>query len=236
MRCSDGTELISETVARFGNAGEYTRACDPAVTVPTTDNGYPDGPGARRIPDRTCVESSFLVPAGRTTSAWALYEKWDSTNELRTGDPSSPPIARFDASFGVFDPARYADVSAASRLGRTLGLCWEVEPNGDRADGVACSKATAAGTIAAPYAYDDARSPFNGTHRDVYTRVADVVNTGGPTRWWTDPYGGNASTAPFPGAICQLVGATDTRGRGEVAERVIGRNRDNDAPGVHAPN
>lgn len=236
VRCSDGTQLISNTIARFGDAGEYTRSCDPSVTVPTTDNGFPDGPGGRSIPDRRCALTSFLVPAGRTTSAWALYEKWSSTNELRTADPGAAPLARFDAHFGVFDPARYADTEHAAKLRRSLDLCWEIEPNGDRADGVACTEATGGGTLSSAYGFDDVRSPFNGTHRDVYTRGVDVGNAGGPTRWWTDPYGGNASAAPFPGAICQLIGAVDTSARPPVAERVIGRNRDNDAPGVHAPN
>ena len=50
------------------------------------------------------------------------------------------------------------------------------------------------------------------------------------------PYGGNASPDPFPGAICQLVGAADTPDRPRVQQRVFGRNRSHDAPGVHAPN
>ena len=43
VRCDDGTELIADMISRFGDAGEYTRSCEPAVTVATTDNGYPGG-------------------------------------------------------------------------------------------------------------------------------------------------------------------------------------------------
>ena len=83
-RCSDGTELVSSTLSRFGTAGEFTRSCDPAVTVASTDNGYPDGPGARSIPDRACAERDVLVAPGRSTSPFALYETWSSQNALTT--------------------------------------------------------------------------------------------------------------------------------------------------------
>ena len=46
---------------------------------------------------------------------------------------------------------------------------------------------------------------------------------------------GNASPEPFPGAVCQLVGATQTAPRPPARTRVLGRNADHDAEGVHAP-
>jgi hypothetical protein len=232
-RCTDGTELISDIVGRFGDPGEYTRACGDGPAIPTIANGYPGGEGSRRIPDRTCALADVLVPAGRTTSAWALYEKWSTVGELRTAAPDDPPLASFMSAFGVFDPSRYADPASAARIGRSLDLCREVEPNGDRANGVACDAAAQQGL---GYPFDDPRSPFNGTHRDVYLQETTVRNDGGPRRWWTDPYGGNASPTPFPGAVCQLVGAVDNSVRPTLQERVFGRNRSNDADGVHAPN
>lgn len=234
VRCDDGTELVSDTISRFGPPGRYTRACDPATSVTTTDNGYPSGAGSRSIPDRACVEQTTLVPAARTTSAWALYEKWSAVNELRTADGRT--LAAFDPAFGVFDPSRYANPGASTRLGRTLDLCWEVESNGDRANSVACDEATAGGTLPGAYAFNDPRSPFDGTHRDVYLRETTLDNAGGARLYWTDPYGGNASTTPFPGALCQLVGDVDTTARPALQERVFGRNRPNDDAGVHAPN
>jgi hypothetical protein len=235
VRCDDGTELVSSIVSRFGAAGEYTRSCDPAVRVATTPAPFPGGPGERSIPDRTCVESSFLVPPGRTTSSWALYEKWSSQNTLRSADPDRPPLASFDTAFGVFNPSRYARPSDPARIGRSIDLCWEREANGDRANGVECDEATEDGTIASPYAWDDPRSPFDGTYRDFYVRGAQLTNDGGPRRWYTDPYGGNASRTPFPGAICQLVGDSGP-GTPDAQEQVFGRNRTNEAEGVHAPN
>ncbi|ADB54131.1 hypothetical protein [Conexibacter woesei] len=234
VRCDDGTELISDTVSRFGAPGEYARACAPGTTVATTDNGYPSGAGRREIPDRACVEQTTLVPAGSTTSAWALYEKWSASNELRTAGGQT--LAAYDPAFGVFDPSRYGNAAGARGIGRTLDLCWEVEPNGDRARGSACDLATGAGSIAIAYDFGDPRSPFDGTHRDVYLRETTLRNAGGTRLYWTDPYGGKASTEPFAGALCQLVGTVDTSSRPPLQERVFGRNRPNDDAGVHAPN
>lgn len=234
VRCDDGTELIADTISRFGAPGQYARACDPATVVRTTDNGYPSGGGRREIPDRACVESTVLVPAGRTTSAWALYEKWSAQNELRTAGGQT--VASFDPAFGVFNPSRYASAAGERGIARTVDLCWEQTPAGSRYRGTACTLATAAGTIGQPYAFGDVRSPFDGTHRDVYLRETTLRNAGGRRLVWTDPYGGNASATPFPGALCQLVGTVDTSGRPALQERVFGRNRSNDDEGVHAPN
>lgn len=234
VRCDDGTELIADTISRFGQPGGYVRACDTTQTVTTTDNGYPAGGGRREIPDRACVEQTVLVPAGRTTSAWALYEKWSAVNELRTADGRT--LATFDPAFGVFDPSRYGNPSTSVRVGRTLDLCWEVEANGDRASSALCDRATANGGLPTAYAYNDPRSPFRGTHRDVYLRETRLDNAGGTRLVWTDPYGGRASSTPFPGALCQLVATVDTGDRPALQERVYGRNRPHADEGVHAPN
>ena len=132
VRCSDGTEIISNIVSRFGDAGEYTRGCDAAVTVATTDYGYPDGPGERLIPDRACMESGFLVPAGRTTSVWAPTSSGARERAARPAGgacsrPTTPPSA---SSI----PSRYGE-PRGRRIARTLDLCRETEPSGDRANG-----------------------------------------------------------------------------------------------------
>lgn len=226
VRCSDGTELISTTVSRFGAPGVYERGCEPETRVTTIDNGYPAGAGARLIPDRECVERNVLVPPGRTTSVWALYEKWTSVNALEL--PGGAPLARYETSFGVFNPSRYAGPNTT--IGRTLPLCWETAADGDRANGVDCAEALP-GT-----AFDDARSPFDGTRRDVYLAGTTVENPGTTRRWWTDPYGRNASPTPFPGGVCQLVSANATPGQAGAKTQVFGRNHSYDADGVHAPN
>ncbi len=133
-RCTDGTEIISNIVGRFGAPGAYTRGCDPATTVATTPSAYPAGDGARLIPDRACMESDFLVPAGRTTSVWAAYELWRARSALTTADGRT--LASYATGFGVFNPSRYA---SGTGIRRTIDLCGEVEPSGDRAAGGGCT-------------------------------------------------------------------------------------------------
>lgn len=231
-RCDDGTELIASTLSRFGDAGSFQRSCEPGVTIATTDNGYPDGGGSRLIPDRACIERDVLVPAGRTTSVWALYEKWSSENTLETAGGET--LASFPTAFGVFNPSRYG--TGAATTARTLPLCWETAPDGDRANGIDCSAATQNGTLSTPFSWDEPKSPFDGTRRDVYLAGTAVHNEGGSEQVWTDPYGGNASPLPFPGAICQLVYAGDNGATGQAKAQVFGRGRSFDADGVHAPN
>lgn len=143
-------------------------------------------------------------------------------------------LARFYTGFGVFNPSRYA--TTGTNTARTLPLCWETAADGDRADGVDCSLATQGGALSAPYAFDDPRSPFDGTRRDVYLAGTKVRNPGGGQLWGTDPYGENAPTTPFPGGVCQFVSATENSAQSATSVQVFGRNRSHDAEGVHAPN
>lgn len=231
-RCDDGTELISTTLSRFGDPGSFNRSCNPAVEISTVDNGYPSGGGSRLIPDRTCVERDVLVPSGKTTSVWSLYEKWTSENSIETADGTE--IASFPAAFGVFNPSRYANGGAT--MARTLPLCWETAANGDRARGGDCSLATGNGLVTTEFPWDEPKSPFDGTRRDFYLWGTKVRNASGQSKVWTDPYGGNAQAAPFPGAICQLVSPLDNENEGDTKTLVFGRNKTFDAEGVHAPN
>lgn len=248
-RCDDGTELISNAFTRYGNAGEYNRACEPEQVVKTTDNGYPDGVGGRFIPDRACMETHFLVAPGRTTSAFALWEQWIAQNRLYTGsDPEAgETVARFYTRFDIFDPSRYADPDPSvtpepgysTRIGRPLDLCWEALPGARQVDRgyTPCATATAGWSLPAQERppYDDPVSPFRGAEREVRFRGATVSNLDGPEAWYTDPYGGNASTSPFPGAICQLVSDTDNSNLADVQERTF-KSPEVSGFGVHPPN
>jgi hypothetical protein len=53
-------------------------------------------------------------------------------------------------------------------------------------------------------------APFNGTSRDTYLSGKSTSNAGGSKLWWTDPYGGHAQAAPFPGGVGQPISRTDT--------------------------
>jgi hypothetical protein len=234
-RCTDGTALLTTTLARFARPNRFTRGCDPSVDVlPPTALDLPAGRGARLIPDRACAERDVLVPAGRSSLfSRGLYESWASSNALVTADGRR--IARWDPHFAVFNPARYYDPARPNGLARTVDLCWERTPSGERASGSACDLATDYGRRA-PISFDDPRSPFDGTHRETVVDQTRVANRRGPRRWFTDPYGRRASRRPFPGALCQLVSRSDNTRRQPVAAQAFGAERPYDRRGVHAPN
>jgi hypothetical protein len=234
-RCTDGTALLTTTLARFARPNRFSRGCDPGVEVVSPSAlSFPVGRGARLIPDRHCVERDVLVPAGRSSLfSRGLYENWVSSNALVTATGRS--VAAWDPHFAVFNPARYYDATRPSGLARTIELCWERTAAGERASGSACDVATDHGERPS-LAFDDPRSPFDGTHRETIVNQTRTANRGGPRRWYSDPYGRNASPRPFPGALCQLVGRTANGRRGPVASQALGAERPYDASGVHAPN
>ncbi|MGZ5331949.1 MAG: hypothetical protein ACXWFH_11730 [Solirubrobacterales bacterium] len=230
VRCDDGTELLATKLSSFGAPNGFVRSCDKATGVAAgTSHDYPAGGGARLIPDRACVEEYLLVPAGGFSQySLGLYEDWLSSNHLRTA--AGRELAYFDPHFAVFNPSRY---SLAGGIGRTLDVCFESEPGtGDIARGGYCEDARVSGQVA----YDDPLSGFDGAHREVYFNQTEIANAGGPSRWWTDPYGGNASPAPFPGGICQIVAPRDNRRGNPLESQAFGAGRDYGGSGVHAPN
>jgi hypothetical protein len=233
-RCNDGTELLSTTMSRFGAANEFNRSCAPTTVVEAgTTAPYPDGEGLRLLPDRGCVEQYVLVsPTNPSAQSdiWALYESWRSENALTT--PAGATIASYDPWFAVRNPSRY--FWAGNPVGRPLLAAWETDPADS---GVVNRQPWLTPAAAEPYEYRDPRSPFNGAQRDFYVGETQVQNSGGSERWYTDPYGQNAQLEPFPGAICQIVSATDNSGDPALKRRLFGRTTDYGASnGVHAPN
>jgi hypothetical protein len=83
--------------------------------------------------------------------------------------------------------------------------------------------------------WNDPRSPFNGVRRFVDINGNRVDNEDGPNVWYTDALGRNGRTEPFPGAIRQWIARRDTGGL-DLHGPTIGRNRNYDDAGVHAPN
>lgn len=235
-RCTDGTALLTTTLARFARPNAFSRGCDPAVQVSTPATlRLPRGRGARLIPDRACIDRDVLVPAGRfSLFSRGLYESWVSVNALVT--PRGRRIARWDPHFAVFNPARYYDASRPKGLARTVDACWERTADGERASGSACDLATAYGRVAIPISFDDPRSPFDGTHRETTVNQTRISNRRGPRRWFTDPYGRRASSRAFPGALCQIVSRTRNTRRPPVAAQAFGAERPYTRPTVHAPN
>lgn len=227
LRCSDGTGFSATLLTPIGEGGELISGCDRErhlqAGVPTPPNS-PDGGGQRAIPDAACVAEHVLA-SGEGTPRFdqALRESWEIHAELRTSDGRR--LVAFNPYFQVLDPSRYYDPAAEGSLARPIDLCYE---------GVAVGRDRCEGLPAEPVPWDDPRSPFKGVRRFVDINGNTVRNTDGPNVWYTDPLGRNARTEPFPGSVRQWVGRRNNEGL-DLHGPVIGRSRDYDAPGVHAP-
>ncbi|QYG90963.1 hypothetical protein HC251_11910 [Iamia sp. SCSIO 61187] len=236
-RCTDGTEVISSTMTRFGDANEFNRSCDGQL-VTTAGSDLPDGDGGLRlIPDQHCIDRDVLVPPDRTSSIWALYEVWQSANTLTTADGA--PLASFDPWFGVRNPAR----AHAGGVNNLICSLVDVTDMTDAADGGTArgypfdEVARHEASTGAQLDRTDPASPFDGAQRDFYLHTTEVTNAGGPTTWFTDPYGGDAVTAATPGRVRQHVSSTSNDHWPDLERRSFDLQRDHGhANGVHAPN
>ena len=194
-KCSDGTEIITTMLSRFGNSNEFFQNCGANAVVSTVGSTLPAGDGgARRIPDADCLKAAA---ADGVLTQWDLYEVWEGDNKLMTADGTV--LAEFDPWFGLRNPSRYYDqassTATANGISRPLDLAW-----GDKA-----VKSDLWGKVGStePYGYRDPRSPFNGATRDFYLNQNRVTAAATISSVYTDPYGGNASNATFEGAIKQ---------------------------------
>ncbi len=236
IRCNDDTEMHITVMAAIGTPGELVSGCDgDRVTRvgPATPANSPKGGGKRLIPDRVCVDRFMLAPPGeRANIGAALRENWETSTNIRSADGRS--IASFDPYYQVMMPSRFYDPAMPNSVGRPIDVCYEVRPDGARATGGECDRSTVNGTIR-NLAYDDPRSGFNGVARVVDINSNRISNVNGPEIWYTDPFGRDARTVPFPGSIRQFIARVDNTGRVGQGP-VIGRDRSYGGPGVHAPN
>ena len=236
IRCNDGTAMSVTMLAAIGTPGEFVVSCDRErhITVgPAKPVNSPKGGGKRALPDRSCVDRHVMVPSGRESNfSTGLHESWETSNSIRTVDGHT--VASFDPYFQVFRPSRFYDASRPDAVGRPIEVCYETTSLGLRARGDECDESTGNGAIAG-VRYDDPRSQFNGVHRVVDINGNRIRNEDGPEIWYTDPFGRNARTDPFPGSIRQFIAKVDNSGR-EGHGPGIGRNRDHGGPGVRAPN
>jgi len=132
----------------------------------------------------------------------------------------------FNPYFQVMDPSRFFDGTGSPSLARPIDLCYVDGVRGeDRCEGLPSE----------PIAWNDVRSPFKGVRRFVDINGNNIRNADGPNVWYTDAFGRNGRTEPFPGSIRQWVATRDNEGL-DLHGPVIGRDRSYDAVGVHAPN
>jgi len=236
IQCTDRTELHITIMAAIGTPGEFERSCDQAKVVvgPATPANSPDGGGARIIPDRFCVDQLMLVPAGQQSQTFtALHESWQTSSVIRSVDGHG--LAFFNPYYQVELPSRFHDPAVAGLVGRPIDVCYETEANGDQAHSGPCDQSTNHGRVTG-LAFDDPRSIFNGVERHVDINSAIIHNDGGPTLWYTDPFGGHGRRQPFLGSIAQFIASLDNdRGFG-VSGPAIGFDRYYGGTGSHAPN
>lgn len=240
MRCTDGTELISLTMSRFGDANEFNRSCSPSVVVKTTGSILPNGDGGRRlIPDRDCMTSYVLVdPANPRvySDQWSMYEVWESFNKLTAADGAV--LAEFDPWFAVRNPSRYywpaKNADGTAGLGYPSDLTWETDPADN---GRVNAKPWSDFLGQDPFNRADPRSAFDGAARDYYLRDTVVANAGGGNTWYTTPWGTKGVSTPFTGAVRQWVSSTDNTAYPSLERQKFGHDvHYGYGHGVHAPN
>ena len=236
IRCSDKTELHVTMMSAIGRPGEFVSSCGGTIQAGTASPANaPSGGGQRRIPDANCLLARMLVGPGQTSDFNHLHESWETSNEVRTADGKR--LAAFDPYFQVFRPSRYYDPNVIGVVGRPVALC-AMTVGDRRARGSECNGMTqtnAQGTLLS-VDFDSPLSGFNGVHRQIDINSNLISNAGGPSVWYTDPFGKNARTTPFPGSIRQVLASVNNDYGVGVNGPVVGGGRNYGGTGVRAPN
>ncbi len=169
------------------------------------------------------------MPAGQQSNYGALHETWETSNAIRA--ESGHTLAFFNPYFQVRLPSRFHDPAIAPVVGRPIDICYEVAPTGEQASGGPCARSTDNGQMAG-ITYDDRRSEFNGAGHFVDINANQVSNSDGPRDWYTDAFGRNGRTSPFPGSIHQRIARMDTKVGVDAGGPTIGDDRNYSVSGV----
>lgn len=266
--CADthpmNAKLSVAVLQAFGKAGGFTRFApmcglarrnDPRDFIDLGDSQhsayYPDGPGDREIVTRDCVESGFLVSEPRFSGN--PYEAWPASLAVRMANGQAL-VEGINLLFDVNDAARYfypEDLKvlrgydrqrpelAGTQMGYLQDLCYE-RLAGRRARHVMCDWSTDYGNLQG-IGWDHPRAAFRGLHRGMYFQPGVLRNAAGPGTWYTDPFGGRAAVAPFPGSIRQSLTArslsySELIQGAPIDPRVAMRWHADGKGTVHAPN
>jgi hypothetical protein len=174
-----------------------------------------------------------LVPDGERSNFNGLRESWEISASIRS--ESGRTLASVNPYFQVLHPSRYYDPDLPDGVGRVVDLCFELAGTNEMARGELCDETTGNGSLTG-LGYDDPRSAFTGAQRFVDINSNRIRNADGPTVWYSDPFGRNASAEPFPGAVAQYIAKTNNDRAIDPSGPAIGRDRDYGSTGVHAPN
>lgn len=214
----------------------------------SVNQNYPSGNGDREIITRDCVEIGFLVPPNEFSGNF--YEAWPASLSVVT-PAGKNLVSGINLLFDVEDANRYYypdalktqrgynNPAAGPDRGFSMDLCYE-NFNGRIAHGGPCEIATNYGAIKG-IQWDDPRSAFKGIHRGMYFQPASIDNAGGPQYWYSDPFGFNAQTTPFPGSIKQQITPANLNyssliNNQSIDPRVTDRIHSDGNRSVHAPN
>ncbi|GEM_PF-372180 len=251
---------VMETFGRVGGFTEFMPMCGVErrsqpqdfqfLGTTTVNQGYPSETNGsdREIQTRRCIESGFLVPSGRFSGN--LYEAWPATLDIFDSN-GRQLLGDVNLLFDVEDANRYFypedmklrngynNPDAGLNIGYAMDLCYE-NFNGRAARGGPCEWTTNYGQIR-DIKWSDPRSAFRGINRGMYFKPAIVNNAGGPTTWYTDPFGRNGRTTPFAGSVRQQIESKNINyssliGGRNIDPRVNNRLHDDGAGTVHAPN
>lgn len=236
VRCSDGTELRARLLSAIGRPGQFVRSCDKATVInagPASPANSPTGNGVRFIPDVNCIDKFLLVPQGQWSQySLGLYEDWITSNYIRTA--AGKQVAYFDPHFAVFNPARFHDPASTTKVGYAIDQCYVERRVGERARGGECDWSTNYGSVVV--AWNDPASAFKGSSRETYFNQTTITNVGGPTTWYTDPFGGRAQATPFSGSVAQFVSAVNNTRPYPLESQAFGGRRAYAGAGTRAPN
>ena len=237
IRCTDGTELHFTQMTAIGTPGEFTISCDHGSQIAAgtaTPANSPNGGGQRVLPDRNCINQFILQPAGTNSDFnTGIRESWQVSAGVKTEDGNH--IASIGPYYQVLFPSRFYEPTLPNFTGRLIDVCYEIEGNGDLAQGGACDQSTSNGTVTG-LAFDDPRVVFNGARRFIDINSIHLENDKGEEDWYTDPFGRNGRTTAFPGSIRQFVAKVNNDHGFDVHGPAIGHNRNYGGNGVHAPN
>jgi hypothetical protein len=209
--------------SRFTNVGQAVPADSPSDTRSL----------GRLITGADCVQA---IREGRThfEPITGTYIPFDS-NDLHEFWFSDVTVSGSGLNFNiaplfyVLNPSRYYDASKPDSIGRQIDLCYDANIPGTQ-----CNEARQiTQQTGQRVAWDDPRSPFTGGLRE-YRPGTFSLSTNGPTTIYTDVYGRNASTSPFPGSIQQYF-----NGDTQTTSYLRGATRDwaaNASDNIHAPN
>lgn len=216
VKCSDNTEAVISAFDLYGSSNEFTENCSEKIIKTTGSNLPVASKGRRLIPTSRCLENHKDV--------WAPYERWEGNTRIGGGDSA---LAEYSPFFGVRNPSRVWD----SNLGKVMPTTFASNSNG--------TFSIPGYKVAPGTGQYDLDSAFDGAKRDVYVAGTVLTNEGGPTRWYTNPYGGTPSTERFEGAVPQYIASVNNSAtHSQVAHQAFGFSKDygRAEDKVHAPN